>query len=72
MGDTGIVDKDSDRSEFCGNIFDEGFNGIVVIDQQFFTAALIAFFSNVVADGFCTAIAGGRANDGSTRLGKRI
>ena len=72
MGDTGIVDKDSNRSEFCGNIFDEGFNGIIVIDQQLFTAALIAFFSDVMADGFCTAIAGGRANDGSTRLGKRI
>ena len=43
MGDASIVDKDSDGSKFCGNIFDEGFNGIVVIDQQFFTAALIAF-----------------------------
>ena len=65
MGDTRIVDKDSDGRKFCGN-------GIVVIDQQLFTAALITFFSDVVADGFCTAIAGGRTNDGSTRLGKRI
>ena len=64
VGNASVIDEDGNRGVLVGDVFDERFYGVVVIDREFFAATAKAAFVDVATDGFSTAVAGGSTNDG--------
>jgi len=64
VGNASVIDEDGNRGVLVGDVFDERFYGVVVIDREFFAATAKAAFRDMATDGFCAAVTGSGADDG--------